>query len=201
MKLSRMRAFGSTRVVGIVLLILVMVAPSHSIERHQSRDLAAPRSSAERQSPIEASNSRPTTTTTIQQHNQMGQGSRDLANDNEDSATRRTTTTSKSSLLAEETTSENHIQYPYYQPKLRGTRRRLPGDYGGFDIDFQSAEAGFGVGVLLFVVLVLLLCCCCCGGGRRGGGGCGLWDIVACLCIWEMCCDRDGAAFNDFTAF
>jgi len=87
-----------------------------------------------------------------------------------------------------------------YKPQLRA--RRLPGSYEGFDIDFDSEEAEMAVGFLLFIVLALLLCCCCCGGGGRryggGGGGCGLWDIVACLCIWEMCCDRDGGAFNDF---
>jgi hypothetical protein len=70
-----------------------------------------------------------------------------------------------------------------YHPRLR---RRLPGDY---NFDATSAEAGFAAGLLLLILLALLLCCCCCGGGR---GGCSLWDLVAMVCLWEMCCDRDG---------
>jgi hypothetical protein len=69
-----------------------------------------------------------------------------------------------------------------YQFKLRGTRR-LNGAYDGFeDFDLKSAEAGFAFAVVLFIVLVVMLCCCCC-----PGTGCSLWDIVACLCIWELC--------------
>jgi hypothetical protein len=71
-------------------------------------------------------------------------------------------------------------------------RRRMP----GFDYDLESAEAGFVAGLLCVVLLLLLLCCCCCGGGR--GGGCSLWDIVALACLWEICCDRDGAAADSF---
>lgn len=75
-----------------------------------------------------------------------------------------------------------------YRPKIR---RRLPdGDYGFGSFDAASAEAGFAAGLLVLVLLALLLCCCCCGGGRRGG--CSLWDLVAMVCLWEMCCDRDG---------
>lgn len=76
---------------------------------------------------------------------------------------------------------------------LRGTRR-LNGAYQSFeDLDVKSAEAGFALAVVLVIVLALMLCCCCC-----RGNGCSLWDVVACLCIWELCCDRDGGAFNDF---
>jgi hypothetical protein len=67
-------------------------------------------------------------------------------------------------------------------------RRRMP----GVDYDLESAEMGFVAGLLCVVLLLILLCCCCCGGGR--GGGCSLWDIVALACLWEICCDRDGAA-------
>jgi hypothetical protein len=52
-----------------------------------------------------------------------------------------------------------------------------------------AAEVGFLVAILIIVVFLLLLCCCCCGGGRRGGG-CSVCDILAAICIWEMCCDQ-----------
>ena len=74
-------------------------------------------------------------------------------------------------------------------------RRRLPGnDYNIEGFDMMSAEAGFALGLSFFIILLLLLCCCCC--GRRGGGGgssC-LWDLVAIVCLWEMCCDNDGVS-------
>jgi hypothetical protein len=66
-------------------------------------------------------------------------------------------------------------------------RRRLPGSDYSLDFDqFDSAEAGFLAGILFVVALVCLLICCCC-------GGCSLWDLVAIACLWEICCDRDGA--------
>ena len=68
-------------------------------------------------------------------------------------------------------------------------RRRLPGgaDYG-FDFgDMEQAELGFLAGMLFFVALICFLICCCC-------GGCSLWDIVALVCLWELCCDRNGAS-------
>lgn len=66
-------------------------------------------------------------------------------------------------------------------------RRHLPGSDYSLDFDqFDSAEAGFLVGVLFVIALVCLLLCCCC-------GGCSLWDLVAIACLWELCCDRDGA--------
>ena len=82
-----------------------------------------------------------------------------------------------------------------YQRQLRGNqRRRLPG--GVDSMDFSSPEAQ---SALILVVIVLLLLCCCCRGGRRGG--CSLCDILACVCIYEMCCDNDGAPLNDFISF
>jgi hypothetical protein len=76
--------------------------------------------------------------------------------------------------------------------------RHLPGeDYGSnFTLDPSSAEAGFAVGFLFFIILVLLLCCCMCG-GRGGGRGCSLCDILAIVCLWELCCDRDGGGLMD----
>jgi hypothetical protein len=66
-------------------------------------------------------------------------------------------------------------------------RRRLPGSDYSLDFDqFDSAEAGFLAGILFVIALVCLLICCCC-------GGCSLWDLVAIACLWEICCDRDGA--------
>jgi hypothetical protein len=71
-------------------------------------------------------------------------------------------------------------------------QRRLPGAaYGEYDFgNMDSAEAGFIAGILFLVVMICLLLCCCC-------GRCSLWDIVALACLWELCCDRDGAA-GDF---
>lgn len=81
----------------------------------------------------------------------------------------------------------NHPDGSDVEPPLR--RRRLPGgaDYG-FDFgNMEEAEIGFLAGMLFFVALICFLICCCC-------GGCSLWDIVALACLWELCCDRDGAA-------
>jgi hypothetical protein len=63
-------------------------------------------------------------------------------------------------------------------------------EYLDFNADqLGAAEVGFLVGILVVVVLILLLICCCCGCGR-GGGGCSICDILAAICIWEMCCDQ-----------
>jgi hypothetical protein len=63
-------------------------------------------------------------------------------------------------------------------------------EYLDFNTDqLGAAEVGFLVGILVVVVLILLLLCCCCGCGR-GGGGCSVCDILAAICIWEMCCDQ-----------
>jgi hypothetical protein len=68
---------------------------------------------------------------------------------------------------------------------LRGATRRLQGgDYFNFNSDdLMGAEAGFVGGVLFILLLAVLLCCCCC---RRG---CSLWDLLACVCLYEICCD------------
>jgi hypothetical protein len=63
-------------------------------------------------------------------------------------------------------------------------------EYLDFDTDqLGAAEVGFLVGISVVVVLILLLLCCCCGCGR-GGGGCSVCDILAAICIWEMCCEQ-----------
>ena len=94
------------------------------------------------------------------------------------------------------TTSEGQ-QASAYELKLRG-KRRLNGAYDDFEkLDLKSVEAGFALAVVLLLVVVVMFCCCCC----CPRNGCSLWDIVACLCIWELCCDRDGGAFNDFSRF
>jgi len=61
------------------------------------------------------------------------------------------------------------------------------------DMDIESMEEG-AIAVLLLLLLLCFLCCCCCSmccGGRRGGGGggCGLTDILAMFCCYEMFCD------------
>jgi hypothetical protein len=91
--------------------------------------------------------------------------------------------------------SVNSFQENASQP-VRGQRTHLRRRMPGVDYDLESAEAGFVAGLLCVVLLLILLCCCCCGGGR--GGGCSLWDIVAIACLWEICCDRDGAAADSF---
>ena len=74
---------------------------------------------------------------------------------------------------------------------IRG-HRSLPG-YDTFDfVDMNSAEAGFAAGVIAAVLLLCCLLCLCCGGGTR----CSLWDCLALVCIWEICCD--GRNPNDF---
>ena len=82
-----------------------------------------------------------------------------------------------------------------YQPThsatvIRGVERRLP----GYDINADQllgAEVGFVVALVLVLLFFACLCGCCC--GRRG---CSLWDIVACVCLYEMCCDD--ARVGDF---
>lgn len=57
-------------------------------------------------------------------------------------------------------------------------RRQLPGnDY--FDV---SSLGGMG-GTMLFVILGILVLCCLCGGRLS------ICDMLACVCIYEMCCD------------
>jgi hypothetical protein len=63
-------------------------------------------------------------------------------------------------------------------------------------LDFNTDELGpEEIGFLVIVVVLLLLLCCCCSGGRRGGG-CSLCDILAAICIWDMCCE--GSNPSDF---
>ena len=86
-------------------------------------------------------------------------------------------------------------------------QRQLPGNEMMGDIDLMSAEAGFMVGFsFLIILLFLCLCCCCCrrrpyGGGGGGGGSNCLWDLVAIVCLWEMCCDNDGIMGDGFMRF
>lgn len=75
--------------------------------------------------------------------------------------------------------------------RIRGLERRLP----GYDLNsdqLMGAEVGFVVALVLVLLFFVCLCCCCCG----RGGGCSLWDIVACVCLYEMCCDD--ARVGDF---
>jgi len=64
--------------------------------------------------------------------------------------------------------------------------RRLPGEFD-FDFDFNDLDSSeiaiLVVGLFLLVCLIplLLLCCCC--------GRCSLCDILALVCLWELCCD------------
>uniref|UniRef100_A0A7S3KWI4 Uncharacterized protein n=1 Tax=Amphora coffeiformis TaxID=265554 RepID=A0A7S3KWI4_9STRA len=71
-------------------------------------------------------------------------------------------------------------------------QRRMPG-YETMNIeDLDSAELGFAAGILFAFLLICFLLCMCCGGGSR----CSLWDCLALVCIWEMCCD--GRSPTDF---
>jgi hypothetical protein len=62
------------------------------------------------------------------------------------------------------------------QQRLQG-RRKLP---GYFD---QLSDPGSTGAIIVIVIVVLFLLCCC-----RGM----LCDILACVCLYEICCD-DGA--------
>ena len=104
----------------------------------------------------------------------------------------------------------NHLRRrQQQQQKQKQEERKLPGNAMMGDIDLNSAEAGFIVGFLFLIVLLFLcLCCCCCGGRSRpygynnGGGGSNcLWDLVAIVCLWEMCCDNDGILGDGFMRF
>lgn len=73
-----------------------------------------------------------------------------------------------------------------YSTSLRGTTRRLPGETWDIDnVRLDGPMGGFVAGLAFALLILFLLCCCCCGGGR----GCSLWDILACVCIYELCCD------------
>jgi hypothetical protein len=63
-------------------------------------------------------------------------------------------------------------------------------------LDFKTDELGpEEVGFLVIVAVILLLLCCCCSGGRRRGGGCSLCDVLAAICIWDMCCEGNPTDF------
>jgi hypothetical protein len=116
------------------------------------------------------------------------------------------TTTASETTTHDPSEREQHMSQQ--QSFLRG--RQLPGNDYNFDsFDFTSAEAGFAVGLSFFVIVIILLLCCCCaacsggGGGRRygGGGSSCLWDLVAIVCLWELCCDNDGVMNDGFMRF
>lgn len=71
--------------------------------------------------------------------------------------------------------------------------RRLPYDADMIDLDeMEMAEIAFLVGFLCAMALLCCLVCSCFGGAGR----CSLWDCVALVCLWEMCCG--GRNPNDF---
>ncbi|KAL7555786.1 hypothetical protein ACA910_003936 [Epithemia clementina (nom. ined.)] len=77
------------------------------------------------------------------------------------------------------------------RPDRRG--RRLPGGAAYGDISEEDAMAA--AVVVGGLILLLCLCCCCC---RRWS----LWDLVACVCLYELCCDdRVGEAMDDGSGF
>lgn len=89
-----------------------------------------------------------------------------------------------------------HSEVPgvsHYYIRGSSTSRQLPGYFDGMNFsngDFTSQEAAFVAGMLFFVVIAFLLCCCLC-------GGCSLWDILALVCIWDICC-ASGNGVGDF---
>ena len=69
---------------------------------------------------------------------------------------------------------------------LRGSERRLPGGYEFDKLAFENEEAAtLALGILFLLLLLALFCCCCC----RGRRGCSFCDILACVCLYELCCD------------
>ena len=59
--------------------------------------------------------------------------------------------------------------------KQQNTTRRMPGEYPNFDFNDPAMASA----IVLIALLLFLLCCC------RGM----LCDILACVCLYEMCCD------------
>jgi hypothetical protein len=98
---------------------------------------------------------------------------------------------------------------PTSETEVSQASRKLPGmdDYipSGFDLGSAEIGAALAGGIVLLVIFCLICSClrCICGGGggyrRGGGGGCGgcLWDLVALVCLWELCCDREPNIVND----
>ena len=60
-------------------------------------------------------------------------------------------------------------------------RRKLPGG-NEFKFDQMGSPEMMG-GLVVLIVVVVLLCLCC---GRGGGSLC---DLLACVCLYELCCD------------
>ncbi len=65
--------------------------------------------------------------------------------------------------------------HAYSRSKRQNTTRRLPGEYPNFDFNDPAMASA-----IVFIAILLLLLCCC-----RGM----LCDILACVCLYEMCCD------------
>lgn len=65
-------------------------------------------------------------------------------------------------------------------------------DFEDIDVtsdQLEGAAVGFVLGILA-IALCSMLSCCCCGTGRRyRREGCSLCDILACVCLYEICCD------------
>lgn len=81
---------------------------------------------------------------------------------------------SRSSSLRKQTSSSDTSNSSNSGQK---SRRKLPGNEY---LDFGDPAIG---SVFIFVIILLLLFCCC----RRM-----ICDILACVCLYEICCD-DGA--------
>lgn len=60
--------------------------------------------------------------------------------------------------------------------------RRLPGDYD-FDMSQEQMESLLCLLVVICLVSCLCSCLCC------RAGGCSLTEILACVCLYEICCD------------
>ena len=83
-----------------------------------------------------------------------------------------------SALVASETIEEETKTNEGFN--ANNLRRQLPGnDY--FQGDFESF-GGMGGSLLLVALAVLVLCCLC-------GGRLSICDMLACVCIYELCCD------------
>jgi hypothetical protein len=109
-----------------------------------------------------------------------------ITNQHHPPSTRRVTTEPR-----DEATSllQNEQQQPSVSSFYLRHRQLQANNYS--NINMNSAEAGFIAAIVLLVLVILLLsllCCCCCG----RGGGCSLWDCVAMVCLWELCCDTGG---------
>mmetsp|Transcript_18904 Transcript_18904/g.28197 ORF Transcript_18904/g.28197 Transcript_18904/m.28197 type:complete len:126 (-) Transcript_18904:366-743(-) len=99
------------------------------------------------------------------------------------SATNEQTTTTKRYLRSSTLKEEN---LPFFRFTRYGntenngfqtydtTHRKLPGK-------FSSAELAGASGIIAFLAIMCFLMCCC---------GLSPMDILACLCIYEICCDN-----------